>query len=404
MLDTAILKSLLQYEFYEQNKGRLNRKLFSDEIRSLYQTLVTAHETYQHDLTSKELYKIWEVENPVSTRAEKADIEDVLSLIDLEEEYSADIAGDVIEKLHQRDVGKRLATIALEVSEGNPHAMQKAKELFDTHSEGFVAHEFGEDTTLDIDDLKHDMDDSKRAMMNISTLARHGLGVQAGEFGIIFATPETGKTAFVVSLSCAPGGFIDQGYRVAILGNEESTRRTVVRAYSAATGLTKKQILADTATAKAMFHARTGGMISFKDTQDWDLTKIEDYIKHKGAGIVFVDQADKVQISGTYNAGHERLRELYRRLRETAKSCDCAVIGVSQASAEAEGKTRLSYTHMEGSKIGKAAEADWIAGISRHDTEEDDCIRFITISKNKISGWHGTEAVTINPSTSRYTE
>ena len=95
MLDTAILKSLLQYEFYEQNKGRLNRKLFSDEIRSLYQTLVTAHETFQHDLTSKELYKIWEVENPVSTRAEKADIEDVLSLIDLEEEYSTDIAGDV---------------------------------------------------------------------------------------------------------------------------------------------------------------------------------------------------------------------------------------------------------------------------------------------------------------------
>ena len=87
--------------------------------------------------------------------------------------------------------------------------------------------------------------------------------------------------------------------------------------------------------------------------------------------------------SGQFNSSHERLRELYRCLRELAKRHDCAVIGVSQASAEAEGKTRVDFSMMEGSKTGKAAEADVVLGIGKHSgTNEDgepDHTRFLTI-------------------------
>jgi len=405
MLDTAILKSLMRNSFYEQNKSKLHRKLFTDEIRSIYTTIEKAHAKFEQDLTIREIYKIWETDNPVSTRAEKSDVQDVISLIDLEEPYSDAVAGDVIEKLWQRDVGSRVATIALELKEGNPHAFKKIQQVMALYEEGFQIDEFGPPTTLDIDELKNDMDDTNRPKFNIETLSRYVYGIQHGEFGIIFATPETGKTAFVVSLAVGPKGFIDQGYKVLILGNEESTRRTVVRAYSAATGMTKKEILADTEKAKVIFHARAQGRLTFKDVQDWDLDKIEDYIKKLDVDICFIDQADKVQIAGKFNSGHERLRELYRRLRETAKKGKgCAVIGVSQASADAEGKTRLNYTMMEGSKIGKAAEADLIIGLAKMDLEEDDLMRYITVSKNKISGWHGTQIVKINPDLSRYSE
>lgn len=404
MLDTAILKNLLNHEFYKHNKSKLRRTLFSDDIRSLYSVLCDAHEKYEHDITAKELMMIWSAENPVATRAEKADIEDVVALVELEQEYSDDIAQDLIAKLHNRDFGKRLANLSLEISEGNMDAFRRAQQLIEQHGNQEIEDRFGPDTTLNIHELAFEMDDANRFAFNIETLSRRVRGLQRTEFGIIFATPETGKTAFVVSLAISPGGFVDQGHRVLILGNEESTRRTVVRAYSAATGFTKEEILADKEKAMAIFEARRQGRLSFKDTQDWDLDKIEEYIQFKNADIVFIDQADKVTINGQFNAGHERLRELYRRLRETAKRCNCAIFGVSQASADAEGKTRLNYTMMEGSKIGKAAEADLILGIGRHDSEEDDNIRFITVSKNKISGWHGTEAVTIRPDISRYTE
>ena len=44
---------------------------------------------------------------------------------------------------------------------------------------------------------------------------------------------------------------------MAFLGNEEATKRTVVRAYSASTGLTKENIFADTEKAKVIYKART---------------------------------------------------------------------------------------------------------------------------------------------------
>jgi RecA-family ATPase len=145
------------------------------------------------------------------------------------------------------------------------------------------------------------------------------------------------------------------------------------------------------------------------EIQDWDLNKIEAYCEQVKPDVLIIDQADKVHINGSFNAGHERLRELYRRLRETAKKYDCALIAVSQASNDAKGKTRLSAFDMEGSKIGKAAESDLILGIGRHepgdvDDSEPDTTRYLTISKNKLSGWHGTEICNIQAGISRYSE
>jgi len=123
--------------------------------------------------------------------------------------------------------------------------------------------------------------------------------------------------------------------------------------------------------------------------------------------VVILDQGDKVHIGGSYSASHERLRELFKNLRELAKRRNCAIITISQASAEAKGRTRLSPFDMEGSKIGKAAETDLIIGIGKHeagdiDDSEIDNSRYLTVSKNKLSGWHGTIICNIEPEVSRY--
>jgi hypothetical protein len=92
-----------------------------------------------------------------------------------------------------------------------------------------------------------------------------------------------------------------------------------------------------------------------------------------------------------------------------AKKFDCALFVVSQASAEAKNKTRLSPFEMEGSKIGKFAESDLIIGIGKHESNdvedtETDYTRYLTVGKNKLSGWHGTIICQIQPEISRYVE
>ena len=223
----------------------------------------------------------------------------------------------------------------------------------------------------------------------------------------MFATSETGKTALAVSLCVAPNGFCQQGAKVLYIRNEEKVKRTKLRAYQAYTGMNREEITKHSLKAVTEYANIKDRMI-MKDTQDWSLFKLESYVEHIRPNILIIDQADKVQLEGKYNASHEKLAELYRRLRELAKKYDCAVIALSQASAEAEDKTKLSYTLMAGSKMGKAGEADIILGVGRHSGENDDGTpdhtRFITVSKNKLSGYHGTIICQIQPEISRYVE
>ena len=81
------------------------------------------------------------------------------------------------------------------------------------------------------------------------------------------------------------------------------------------------------------------------------------------------------------------------------------MLGISQASADAEGRTRIDFSMLEGSKTGKAAEADLIIGVGKHSAAEDDNpdhTRFINVSKNKLSGYHGCVICNIEPEVSRY--
>ena len=66
-------------------------------------------------------------------------------------------------------------------------------------------------------------------------------------------------------------------------------------------------------------------------------------------------------------------------------------------------KFDLTFDMMEGSKTGKAAEADVIIGVGHRDKlDTDERIRSLAISKNKITGWHGQLVCTIVPELSRY--
>lgn len=405
-MDNQIIRALLDHDLFTVMKPRLGEKLFGDEHRELYEVLVKAHEKYGRSVTTDELFLLWQMQNPVATRAERNRIDDLIESIDRSEAPNEDVTKDLIDFLWRREVGRQVANLGLEMSEGVDEAMLRLQNLMDKTKDGFVPDDFGDPTTTDLDVLLAMTGDDARFQFNIPTLSQHVYGIGRAEFGIVFATPETGKTAFIVSLMAAPNGFADQGALVLYLGNEEATRRTMLRAYQAWTGMTREQIAGNPARAKEKFEEIRPNLI-MKDIQEWDLTKIEQYILKLRPDVVIIDQADKVQISGAFNAGHERLRALYNRLREMAKKAECAVIGVSQASAEADGKSRLNYTMMEGSKIGKAAEADLIIGIGRMDSgsidnDEPDRTRYLTVSKNKLSGWHGTVLCQIEAEVSRY--
>ena len=108
-------------------------------------------------------------------------------------------------------------------------------------------------------------------------------------------------------------------------------------------------------------------------------------------------------MTGTYSRTDEKLRQIYTATREIAKRRNCAVIAISQASADAHNRNSISFDQMENSKTGKAAEADLIIGIGRNaNSDLENKIRTLCVSKNKINGYHGIIESKIYREISRY--
>ena len=405
-MEIELIKTLLNHEAYQSTQAKLRQSIFSEDGADLFVLLKDAHEKYEADLKPEDLYSIWLSKNPVATTSEINEFRDNIDDLKRAEAITSEVATDVIESLWRREIGRDIANIGINMSEGDTSALLKLQSLIEKISGSYMPDEFGEPTTDNIYELLAETSDDNRWKFNIETLARHVYGIGPAEFGIVFARPETGKSAFLISIIAGPGGFCQQGAKVLYLGNEERTTRTKLRAIQACSGMTREQITENPDLAMSKYQAIKDRLI-MKDVQEWDLDTINAYCEKIKPDAVFIDQADKVTISGQYNSSHERLRELYRSLRELAKRHDCALVGVSQASAEAEGKTRVDFSMLEGSKTGKAAEADLIIGIgkaSSGDDNEPDNRRFINVSKNKLSGFHGYVIAMIEPEVSRYTE
>ena len=391
-MQTSLLKSLLSSEFYQENCNRVKPSIFDDTYTKLYKTIGEAHQRYSHDLSAADISAIWAVNNSTATRAEHEVFQDALTEVDAATPVSLDVAKDVIEQLWRQETFREIAQLSLNASEGSMDILSKIYEKVEQVKEGLVAEDdLGDPVTDDIHELLASASDAARWPFNIETLSRHVYGIGPSEFAVVFARPETGKSSFGVSLSAAPGGWCQQGARVLMLGNEESMKRTRLRAIQAWNGWSAKEVEAKPEEAVARFAAIKDRFI-MKDVQEWDFSKVDRYITRFKPDIVIIDQLDKVNIDGSFNSSHEKLREVYRRAREMAKRHECALVAVSQASADAEGRTRLDFSMMENSKTGKAAEADLIIGIGKHgqsDDGEPDTMRFLNVSKNKLSGYHG---------------
>jgi RecA-family ATPase len=115
---------------------------------------------------------------------------------------------------------------------------------------------------------------------------------------------------------------------------------------------------------------------------------------------------DKFASKGSAES-HVYLKEAAIHARNIAKQYDCAIIWMSQLSAEAEGKVMVDQSMMEGSKTGKAAESDLMVLISKNPQvqgqDEQDPQRHLNIAKNKLrGGWHGVIHCELDGERSRY--
>ena len=401
MIEKQMIKLMLNKKFYAQYKGSLSPTVFAGDISSLYDTVQKAHEKYEEDIKVDELYSLHTTMfNPSLTRAAKEKFSELVEDIKEVQEPNHEIAKDIIRILSDRDLAQRIAVEATEIFNGKEANFADISNMIDTHKTN-ISEDKNPAVTNDIDKVIELLDVTTRWKFNIPVLRENVGGIGGGNLMIAFARPETGKTAFWVSLCAGPDGFCSQGAKVHAFINEEPAIRTQIRAISAYTGMTRDEILFDRVQAQRIWSNIKDNIFMF-DTVDWSMEDIDAHCEKHKPDIIVIDQLDKINVSGTYARTDEKLRQIYTSVREIAKRRDCAVIAISQASADAHNRNSISFDQMENSKTGKAAEADLIIGIGRNaNTDLENKVRTLCVSKNKINGYHGEPNCTIRREISR---
>jgi KaiC/GvpD/RAD55 family RecA-like ATPase len=392
-MELGLLKSLLNREFYDQHKGiRCPDKIFTKDVRKIKQALDGAMSKYDGDLNTSDLEAVFYSENQTMTTATKNAYNDLFRKINNSEAIKEDIAEDVLGTMFQQYVGDMVANLGFDFVNGSVTSLEPLRRLLDDYKDDFTPNLRIEWDDIDIDTLLAANDSQTQWKFNIPSLQRRVEGVSGGHLLVVGARPNTGKTSFHASLIAGADGWASQGAKCVVLCNEESYERVGARYLSAATNMTMDEVKGNVALARSRYEPVKKN-IRIKDSTNKDMQWVESVVKHERPDILILDMGDKFA-SKTSDKSDVFLKDAAIYARNIAKQYGCCVVWMSQLSAVAEGKVIVDQSMMEGSKTGKAAEADLMVLISKNPVvegaDEQDTQRHLNIAKNKLKGgWHG---------------
>ena len=405
-MELSLIRSLMDKTFYDEHRGaKCPDRLFSKDVRKIKQALDSAMSTYERTVTPDEIEALFMSSNPSMTTAQKHAYSSLFDGIKREQPMGEDVAQEVLSKLFQQVVGEDIANLGFDYVNGAKSTLEPLRNILEQYGDDFTPNLNIEWEDISIDALLSKNDLEAKWNFSIPSLTRVVEGVNAGHLIEIGARPITGKTSFHASLIASPGGFAHQGARCIILCNEEGPHRVGARYLTAATGMTMHQVKENPQKAHELY-SPVRKHIDIKDASNRDMAWVESVCKTYKPDIVVLDMGDKFAVQGGFARLDEALKANAIHARSIAKQYDCAVFYMSQLSAEAEGRTILNQSMMEGSRTGKAAEADLMFLIAKSPSvegqEEESPLRHVNIVKNKLNGWHGMVNCELNYLTARY--
>jgi len=405
MMELALIKTLLDRDFYDQHKGiRCPDHIFSKDTRGIKQALDAAMETYDGSLSVQDLQAVFTVQNKSMTTATKTAMDALFRRIEMTEPIKAEIAQDTLSQLFQNYVGDVVANLGFDYVNGTENSLEPLRKILDDYKDDFTPNLRVDWEADDLDTILAATALESRWSFNIPSLARRLEGVSGGHLIVVGARPNTGKTSFHASLIAAESGFAHQGAKCVILCNEEAYTRVASRYVSASANMTMKEVRENQALARKRYEPVRQN-IMFKESTGKTMAWVESVVKQEKPDIVVLDMGDKFADMKSERSDIT-LKTAAIHARNIAKQYDCCVIWMSQLSAEAEGKADLNQSMMEGSKTGKAAEADLMLLIGKTmqvEGQDEDPVRYLNLAKNKLNGYQGKITCVLDGSRSIYT-
>ena len=383
MIDKSVIVACLKKDNYNRVSNLIKKDYFPKEIGTIIDVINKLHKKYDNDISLEDVMLSHRDSFPAMPEATRLRVErDINSLftVKVQDELVADILHNFWKRTKAKQIGEQALDIFLGKSGDTSPLLSSVEDL--KNNEVKLSNTY---TVLN-EDIETSLNEFEREpeFKFPSQIRDYVTGIDRQNLGVIFARPEIGKTSFAAWLC---GWYVKNNLKVAYWGNEEPVRKTRMRVAKSILELSRQEILLDKDRFIEKYKSEVLPYATFMDCVGTSIQEVEDYCFRNEVDVVFIDQLDKVRIDGEFSRGDERLKELYARSRELAKRNKVAVWAVSQASYEAHGREIIDYSMLDGSKTGKAGEADIIIGIGVSEHED---FRTLKFSKNKINGYHGS--------------
>jgi len=402
--ELTLLKAFLSKELYSKYIHLIDSKHIKNtykELGYIYEALTSLHEQVPGDVSLSDLKSFFYTLYP------ECDASLYNGMFDL---VAADETSDhtllaVIKEIQTRKAALKLSEQAFLVHQGKA-PLDSLNGMMD----GFVSNvEPMKKVTLDIEQLLTKRYSSKGIPWRLSCLNRSLGGLRDGDFGFLFARPETGKTTFLASEVSYKLEYAKAlGRPIDWFNNEEDGDKVMLRIYQSYFGVGVDKLASNFPAYRKAFQAEFEGVLNMYDEGNMHRKDIERIIEKDNPCIVLYDQLPKIK---GFNADRKDLElgAIFQWARELAKGKH-AGIAVSQADGTAEGVRYLTMDHVANAKTAVQAEADWILGIGKTHDQAFQMVRYLNISKNKLTGdeetieelRHGSFETIIRPDIARY--
>jgi replicative DNA helicase len=376
---------------------------------NLYKLFITIDNYYNkynnnNNINKQELELVYN-SNYLLKDSERKELTELINRILDNEVSNKEAVIGLLEEHRRRCLAGEVARTALDVEDGKA-SIESLLALFNDFEHQEVEATEAKAIQFDLRKLHETQVATPGLRWRLNFLNKSLGSLRQGDFGFIFARPETGKTTFLAS---EISKMIQQtDGEVLWFNNEEQGNKVAIRCYQAVLGVTTEKLFSNLDMYQKQFEDLVQNRIKIYDFEDSSrASRIEAILKESNPALIIFDQIDKIKgFKGDRN--DLELKAIYQWAREIAKTY-APVIGVSQAGGEAEGKLWLTMDMVDGSKTAKQGEADWILGIGK---EQDNTsrTRYLNITKNKLLGdsdtlpelRHGSAQVLIKPEIARY--
>lgn len=405
--ELSIIRLVLSHtEWQEAVNSGLSIEDFPKELQTLFSVINTFHSSSENSLSVADLANLV-FANISKDHPYYQGVLEQLEKLDVSQESTKVLVNKILLNKRLKD----LSLSAYEVTEGrlSYDKFREKLSVFEDNREVDQLSTF-EWVSDDLTELANSALKTKGLRWRLKTLNQMLGSLRKGDFGFVFARPETGKTTFLASeVTYMCEQLSEEDGPILWINNEEQSDKVKIRCYQASLGLDLSTLLSNLPKHTEQFLEKTKGKLKInKDAATIHKREVENLCKQLKPSLIIFDQIDK--IVGFENDREDlKLGAIYQWARELAKLY-APVIAVCQADGSGEGVKWLTMSNVANAKTAKQAEADWILGIGKVNDAGYDSLRFLHTSKNKLIGdedsipdlRHGRMEVLIEPTVARY--